>query len=109
MTSRLERKSMAETKKNAAENTEIAVIEVTEELLREKLYEIRGVKVMLDADLAEIYGYTTKALNQQVKNNSDRFDSEFSFKLTRAEWKDLRSKNLTSGWGGSRYLPNAFT
>ena len=100
---------MAEKKKDVTESTEIVVVEVTEELLREKLYEIRGVKVMLDSDLAEIYGYTTKALNQQVKNNNDRFDSEFTFKLTQEEWKDLRSKNLTSSWGGSRHLPNVFT
>lgn len=100
---------MAEKKKYVTESTEIVVVEVTEELLREKLYEVRGVKVMLDSDLAEIYGYTTKALNQQVKNNNDRFDSEFTFKLTQEEWKDLRSKNLTSSWGGSRYLPFAFT
>ena len=100
---------MAEKKKDVTESTEIVVVEVTEELLREKLYEVRGVKVMLDSDLAEIYGYTTKALNQQVKNNNDRFDSEFTFKLTQEEWKDLRSKNLTSSWGGSRHLPNVFT
>ena len=100
---------MADKKKDVTESTEIVVVEVTEELLREKLYEIRGVKVMLDSDLAEIYGYTTKALNQQVKNNNDRFDSEFTFKLTQEEWKDLRSKNLTSSWGGSRHLPNVFT
>ena len=100
---------MAEKKKDVTESTEIVVVEVTEELLREKLYEVRGVKVMLDSDLAEIYGYTTKALNQQVKNNNDRFDSEFTFKLTQEEWKNLRSKNLTSSWGGSRHLPNVFT
>ena len=100
---------MAEKKKDVTESTEIVVVEVTEELLREKLYEVRGVKVMLDSDLAEIYGYTTKALNQQVKNNNDRFDSEFTFKLTQEEWKDLRSINLTSSWGGSRHLPNVFT
>lgn len=100
---------MAEKKKDVTESTEIVVVEVTEKLLREKLYEVRGVKVMLDSDLAEIYGYTTKALNQQVKNNNDRFDSEFTFKLTQEEWKDLRSKNLTSSWGGSRHLPNVFT
>ena len=100
---------MAEKKKDVTESTGIVVVEVTEELLREKLYEVRGVKVMLDSDLAEIYGYTTKALNQQVKNNNDRFDSEFTFKLTQEEWKDLRSKNLTSSWGGSRHLPNVFT
>ena len=100
---------MAEKKKDVTESTGIVAVEVTEELLREKLYEVRGVKVMLDSDLAEIYGYTTKALNQQVKNNNDRFDSEFTFKLTQEEWKDLRSKNLTSSWGGSRHLPNVFT
>ena len=100
---------MSEKKKDVTESTEIVVVEVTEELLREKLYEVRGVKVMRDSDLAEIYGYTTKALNQQVKNNNDRFDSEFTFKLTQEEWKDLRSKNLTSSWGGSRHLPNVFT
>lgn len=100
---------MNQKKKSELTNSEIAVIEVTEELLREKLYEIRGVKVMLDVDLAEIYGYTTKALNQQVKNNKDRFESDFTFKLTRDEWQDLRSKNMTSSWGGSRYAPNVFT
>ena len=109
MTSRFGRENMDGKNKKAVENTEIVPVEITEELLKEKLYEVRGVKVMLDSDLAEIYGYTTKALNQQVKNNQDRFDNEFTFKLTRDEWKDLRSKNLTSSWGGSRYLPNVFT
>ena len=91
------------------ESTEVALIEVTEELLREKLYEVRGVKVMLDSDLAEIYGYTTKRFNEQVNNNIERFDEDFRFKLTEEEWKDLRSKKSTSSWGGSRYLPYAFT
>ena len=109
MTSRFGKENMDDKKKEVVENTEIVPVEITEELLKEKLYEVRGVKVMLDSDLAEIYGYTTKALNQQVKNNQDRFDNEFTFKLTRDEWKDLRSKNLTSSWGGSRYLPNVFT
>ena len=72
------------------------MIEVTEELLREKLYEIRGVKVMLDADLAEIYGYTTKAFNQQIKNNLEKFDDDFMFELSDEEVEDLRSKNLTA-------------
>ena len=105
MTSRFGKENMDDKKKEVVENTELVSVEITEELLKEKLYEVRGVKVMLDSDLAEIYGYTTKALNQQVKNNQDRFDNEFTFKLTRDEWKDLRSKNLTSSWGGSRYLP----
>jgi len=88
---------------------EIQVIEITEELLREKLYEVRGQKVMLDYDLAKIYGYTTKRFNEQVKNNEERFEEDFRFKLTREEWNNLRSKISTSSWGGSRYLPYAFT
>ena len=88
---------------------EIKIVKVTEELIKAKTYEVRGYKVMLDFDLAKIYGYLTKAFNQQVKNNSERFASDFAFKLTKEEVNNLRSKNLTSSWGGSRYLPNAFT
>lgn len=90
-----------------SEGTEIDII--SEENIYEKIYIIRGQKVMLDFELAEIYGYTTKAFNQQVKNNKERFDEDFRFKLTREEVKNLRSKNLTSSWGGSRYLPYVFT
>ncbi len=61
------------------------------------IYIIRGVRVMLDADLATIYGYTTKAFNQQVKNNIEKFDDDFRFQLTKNEYEEfLRSKNLTS-------------
>ena len=88
---------------------EIEIVKVTEELIKAKTYEVRGYKVMLDFDLAKIYGYSTKAFNQQVKNNSERFASDFAFKLTKEEVNNLRSKNLPSSWGGSRYLPNAFT
>ena len=88
-------------------NTQVTI--VSEESIRDKMYNIRGQKVMLDFDLAEIYGYTTKAFNQQVKNNEERFEQDFRFKLTREEVENLRSKNLTSSWGGSRYLPYAFT
>ena len=88
---------------------EIEIVKVTEEYIKAKTYEVRGYKVMLDFDLAKIYGYSTKAFNQQVKNNSERFASDFTFKLTKEEVANLRSKNLTSSWGGSRYLPNAFT
>ena len=64
----------------------------------------------MDFDLAEIYGYTTKAFNQQVKNNIERFPDDFRFQLTKEEVElILRSKNLTSRWGGSRHLPYAFT
>jgi len=64
---------------------------------------------MLDFELAEIYGYTTKAFNQQVRNNISKFDEDFRFQLTRDEYQNLRSKILTSSWGGTRYLPWAFT
>lgn len=101
---------MQEKKKKKEETkNELIPIEITEEFIRGKLYEIRGQKVMLDADLAAIYGYTTKSLNQMVKNNKNRFGGDFAFKLSREEWKDLRSKFLTSSWGGSRYTPTAFT
>ncbi len=94
----------------AKEKDEIAILEVTEELIREKLYEIRGVKVMLDSDLAEIYGYETKDFNRQVKNNAKKFEGdEFMFHLTKAEVENLRCKKFTSSWGGSRYAPYAFT
>lgn len=87
----------------------IEIVEVSEELIKEKTYEVRGYRVMLDFDLAKIYGYTTKVFNQQVKNNIERFPPDFTFKLTKEEVVGLRSKKLTSSWGGTRYLPNAFT
>ena len=86
---------------------EIAIVD--ERTIRDKIYIIRGVKVMLDFELAEIYGYTTKAFNQQVRNNISKFDEDFRFQLTRDEYQNLRSKILTSSWGGTRYLPWAFT
>lgn len=82
---------------------------LTEEYLMSKIYIIRGVQVMLDADLAEIYGYTTKRFNEQVKNNIERFDKEERFQLTDNEFRILRSNFSTSRWGGTRYLPYAFT
>ncbi len=83
---------------------------INEKSLRDKIYIIRGQQVMLDYDLAEIYGYETKAFNRQVKNNAERFEGEdFMFRLTKDEFDYLRCKNYTSSWGGSRYLPNAFT
>ena len=72
MTSRFGKENMDDKKKEVVENTEI--VEITEELLKEKLYEVRGVKVMLDSDLAEIYGYETKNFNRQVKNNAKKFE-----------------------------------
>ena len=85
------------------------IVLINEETIQNKIYVIRGQKVMLDFELAEIYGYTTKRFNEQVKNNIERFDEDFRFQLTKNEWDDLRSKKSTSSWGGSRYLPYAFT
>ena len=75
------------------------------------IYEIRGQRVMLDFDLARIYGYTTKTFNQQIKNNADKFELDFMFRLTSEEWSSiLRSKNLTANEiSKRRYLPFAFT
>ncbi len=92
----------------ADENKEIVIVD--DKTIQEKIYLIRGQKVMLDADLAEIYGYETKNFNRQVKNNIEKFEGEdFMFQLTENEFENLRCKNFTSSWGGSRYLPNAFT
>ncbi len=85
------------------------IIFINEETIQNKIYMIRGQKVMLDFELAEIYGYTTKKFNQQVKNNIDKFDDDFRFQLTKEEFENLRSNFLTSSWGGTRYLPYAFT
>jgi len=81
---------------------------IDESLLKSRTYTIRGIKVMLDADLAEIYGYTTKAFNQQVKNNIEKFDDDFRFQLTRDELASLKSE-LNSNWEGLRKRPFAFT
>ena len=90
------------------ENKEIVIVD--DKTIKDKIYLIRGQKVMLDADLAEIYGYETKNFNRQVKNNIEKFEGEdFMFQLTEDEFANLRCKNFTSSWGGSRYLPNAFT
>ena len=80
-----------------------------DDYLKSKIYIIRGAQVMLDADLAEIYGYSTMRLNEQVKNNIERFDDDFRFQLTDYEFKNLISKFSISRWGGTRKLPYAFT
>lgn len=82
---------------------------LTEDKIKNMVYEIRGQQVMLDFELAEIYGYETKNFNRQVKNNIEKFDDDFMFQLTDEEWNNLRCKNFTSSWGGTRYLPYAFT
>ena len=76
----------------------------TANTIKGMIYVVRGVRVMLDADLAAIYGYTTKAFNQQVKNNIEKFDADFRFQLTKEEYSEiLRSKNLTLELDSTNY------
>lgn len=70
---------------------------------------VRGHRVLLDDDLALVYGVTTKRLNQQVRRNADRFPPDFLICLTKQEVADLRLQNATSSWGGRRHSPLAFT
>ena len=80
------------------------------EKIQTKIYEIRGQKVMLDLDLAELYETETKYLKRTVKANSRRFPLDFMFQLNKSEWEVLRLQIETSkGRGGTRYLPYAFT
>jgi hypothetical protein len=81
------------------------------EFIERKICLIRGCKVMFDSDLAELYQVPTKALNQAVRRNLDRFPADFMFQLNEEEFENLRSQIVTSssGHGGSRYRPYAFT
>ena len=74
-----------------------------------RIFKIRDHRVMLDRDLAVLYGVETRNLKRQVNRHRDRFPEDFAFELTRKEFGDLRSQIGTSSWGGSRYLPYAFT
>ncbi len=83
-------------------------------LIKNLIYEIRGFKVMLDSDLANLYNVETKALNRAVKRNIERFPEDFMFQLTKEEWEFLRCQNGTSNEneekrGGRKYLPYVFT
>ena len=92
------------------QKNEIIIPKLNYETIESMIYTIRGQKVMLDYDLAKIYGYSTKAFNQQVRNNIDKFPERYRFQLTNEEvLNNLRSNFLTSSWGGARYLPYAFT
>ena len=80
------------------------------QVIQSKIYEIRGQRVMLDFDLAELYGTETRVLKQAVKRNIKRFPSDFMFELTKEELYSLRSQFVTSNKrGGIRYMPFAFT
>ncbi len=78
-------------------------------IIERQILLIRGEKVILDADLAKLYGVDTKVIVQAVKRNKDRFPSDFMFQLSQVEFSDLRSQFVTSTWGGRRYPPYAFT
>lgn len=80
-----------------------------DEVIVERIFLIRGVKVMLDRDLAELYRVETRRLNEQISRNKERFPKHFMFRLTKKEYLDLMSQNATSRWGGTRKLPYAFT
>ena len=77
--------------------------------IRNKIFEIRGERVMLDFDLAQLYEIETKRLKEAVRRNLNRFPEDFMFELTKEEWEILRSQFATSSWGGSRYIPFAFS
>lgn len=85
-------------------------LQVHDEIIMSKIYLIRGQKVMLDRDLAELYGVETKQLKRQVTRNTERFPEDFMFELTQEEFNNLRCQFGTSSyWGGTRYLPMVFT
>lgn len=76
-------------------------------VIQNKIYEIRGQRVMLDFDLAIMYEVETKRLKESVKRNIIRFPQDFMFPLTQREFQNLRTQIATSSWGGSRYPPYA--
>jgi hypothetical protein len=82
---------------------------IPDEAVINKIFYIRNEKIMLDSDLAELYGVETKRLNEQVKRNLNRFPEDFMFRLTKSEFENLKSQFATSSWGGRRTLPFAFT
>ena len=79
------------------------------QVLQDKIFTIRGIKVMLDFDLAQLYEVETRVLNQVVKRNITRFPEDFMFQLNKTELENLKSQIVTSSWGGTRKLPYAFT
>jgi len=80
-----------------------------DEVVMEKIQLVRGKKVMMDEDLAELYNVETKRLNERIKRNIARFPEDFMFQLSQKEFDNLKSQIATSSWGGRRKLPYAFT
>ena len=79
------------------------------QIIQNKIYEVRGQRVMLDFDLADMYETETKRLKEAVRRNIERFPTDFMFELSSKEWEILRTQFATSSWGGARYKPFAFT
>jgi hypothetical protein len=77
--------------------------------IENKIYLIRNMEVMLDSDLAEIYGVETRIINQAVQRNPEKFPDDLMFEISLVEFENLRSQNVTSSWGGRRYSPKVFT
>ena len=96
---------------NQKGKAEIQKEEISVSRIEQKIYLIRGQRIMLDADLAQLYGVKTKILNKAVKRNLERFPEDFTFQLNNQEVESLRFQIGTSkiGRGGTRYLPYAFT
>ncbi len=86
-----------------------AIAALTPQALAGRIMMIRGQRVLLDSDLAQLYGVETKKFNQQIRRNLVRFPSDFMFELATEEFESLRSQNVTSSHGGRRYLPMVFT
>lgn len=82
---------------------------INENNIKDKIYTIRNLQVMLDKDLAELYGVETKHINQAVRNNQDKFMEDFYFELTNVEFENLRSKDLTANFAKVRINPKVFT
>ncbi len=85
------------------------MLAIIEDSIKNKIYIIRDQKVMIDRDLAMLYGVETKRLVEQVKRNKTRFPEDFMFQLSKAEFENLKSQIATSSWGGARKIPHAFT
>lgn len=87
----------------------VAAVPAPIQLVAEHIRVVRGQRVLLDSDLARLYGVETRVLVQAVKRNIERFPADFMFQLSAEEVADLRSQTVTSSWGGRRYAPFAFT
>ena len=96
-------------KKTDIANKPVVVSSITIQSAQQRIFTVRGQQVMLDRDLAQLYGVETKVLNQAVKRNMERFPSEFMFQPNYQELANLKSQFVTASWGGDRRTPYLFT